>query len=216
MITGITLSKNDNIILPISHNEVINQKGSLYQKMPGDKKSRLANLKVALTYLIGQPGKKLLFMGQDFGQDSEWDSERQLDWYLQYDSQHHQLQTLFRDLLSIYKKYKCMHIDMHLSNNFEWINATDNKRSIFSFSRTSQKSATNLLFILNFTPVAYPEYALGVSKKGKYTLILDENRGFISKPNISDVIIPSKEICDGKDYRLQYSLPAYGIAIFKY
>ncbi len=216
MTNGIANAGNDNIILPVSHDEVVHQKGSMYQKMPGDKKSRIDNLKVAYAYLMGQPGKKLFFMGQDFGQDSEWDEERQLDWYLQYDSRHRQLHSLFRDLLNIYKKYSCMHTDNRTLSGFEWINAIDNKRSIFSFVRTAPKSGTNLLFILNFTPVAYPEYAVGVPKKCKYTLLLDETRGMISKPEDTDIITPVKEICDGKSYRLQYALPAYGIAIFKY
>lgn len=214
--SGITNSDADNIILPVSHDEVVHQKGSMYQKMPGDKKSRIDNLKVAYTYLMGQPGKKLLFMGQDFGQDSEWDEERQLDWYLQYDSRHRELHMLFRDLLSIYKKYSCMHMDNRPFSGFEWINSTDNKRSIFSFIRTAPKSGTNLLFVLNFTPAAYPEYAVGVPKKCKYTLLLDETRGMITKPVESDIITPIKEICDGKSYRLEYSLPAYGIAVFRY
>lgn len=214
--SGITDGNGDHIILPVSHDEVVHQKGSMYQKMPGDKKSRIDNLKVAYTYLMGQPGKKLLFMGQDFGQDSEWDEERQLDWYLQYDPKHRQLHSLFRDLLSIYKKYSCMYMDNRPFSGFEWINSTDNKRSIFSFIRTAPKSGTNLLFILNFTPVAYPEYAVGVPKKGKYTLLLDETRGMITHAEESDIITTTKEICDGKPYRIQYSLPAYGIAIFKY
>ena len=155
-------------------------------------------------------------MGQDFGQDSEWDEERQLDWYLQYDSRHRELHMLFRDLLSIYKKYSCMHMDNRPFSGFEWINSTDNKRSIFSFIRTAPKSGTNLLFVLNFTPAAYPEYAVGVPKKCKYTLLLDETRGMITKPVESDIITPIKEICDGKSYRLEYSLPAYGIAVFRY
>ena len=216
MISCVTDTDQNHIILPVSHDDVAHQKGSMYQKMPGDKKSRIANLKVAYTYLMGQPGKKLLFMGQDFAQDSEWDEERQLDWYLQYDPQHRQLHLLVHDLLSIYKKYSCMHTDSRPHSGFEWINSTDNKRSIFSFVRTAPKSGSNLLFVLNFTPVAYPEYAVGVPKKCKYTLILDESRGLISKPESADILTPVKEICDGKSYRLAYALPAYGIAVFKY
>ncbi|MDD7388456.1 MAG: 1,4-alpha-glucan branching protein GlgB [Lachnospiraceae bacterium] len=216
MISCVKDAEQNQIILPVSHDDVVHQKGSMYQKMPGDKKSRIANLKVAYTYLMGQPGKKLLFMGQDFAQDSEWDEERQLDWYLQYDPQHRQLQQLLHDLLLIYKKYSCLHADNRPYSGFEWINSTDNKRSIFSFIRTAPKSGTNLLFVLNFTPVSYPEYAVGVPKKCKYTLILDETRGLISKPDTTDIITPVKEICDGQSYRLSYSLPAYGIAVFKY
>ena len=109
-----------------------------------------------------------------------------------------------------------MHTDSRPHSGFEWINSTDNKRSIFSFVRTAPKSGSNLLFVLNFTPVAYPEYAVGVPKKCKYTLILDESRGLISKPESADILTPVKEICDGKSYRLAYALPAYGIAVFKY
>ncbi|MDO5410920.1 MAG: 1,4-alpha-glucan branching protein GlgB [Lachnospiraceae bacterium] len=216
MTFGITYADSENFILPISHDEVVHMKGSMYQKMPGDKKSRIANLKLAYTYFIGHPGKKLLFMGQDFGQDSEWDEERQLDWYLQYDPQHKQLQNFVHDLLSVYKKYNCMYSDYCHLSNFKWINADDSKRSIFSFVRRAPKSGTNLLFILNFTPVEYPDYAVGVPKKGKYTLLLDETRGLITKPSEKDIFTSVKEICDNEPYRLEYDLPAYGIAVFKY
>ena len=216
MVHGITYADKEHFILPISHDEVVHQKGSMYQKMPGDKKSRIANLKLSYAYFMGHPGKKLLFMGQDFGQDSEWDEERQLDWYLQYDSQHRQLHQFFCDLQTIYKKYNCMYMDNRPLSGFQWINCNDNKRSIFSFIRTSPKAGTNLLFILNFTPVAYPQYAVGVPKKGKYSLILDESRGLIAKPEESDIIAAEKQLCDNHPYRLPYALPAYGIAIFKY
>ena len=191
-------------------------KGSLRGKMPGDDWRQLAGGRGFYAYMLCHPGKKLLFMGSELPQWHEWDFRGQLDWYLQYDPKHRQLHSLFRDLLSIYKKYSCMYMDNRPFSGFEWINSTDNKRSIFSFIRTAPKSGTNLLFILNFTPVAYPEYAVGVPKKGKYTLLLDETRGMITHAEESDIITTTKEICDGKPYRIQYSLPAYGIAIFKY
>ena len=216
MTKNIADTNTEHFMLSISHDDVVRAKGSMYQKMPGDKKSSLSNLRLAYTYLMGQPGKKLLFMGQDFGQDSEWDEEHQLDWFVQYDSQHIQLHNFFRDLQMIYKKYSCMHTDTEPLSGFEWINKDDNKRSIFSFIRTAPKSGTNLLFVLNFTPVAYPKYAVGVPKKGKYTLILDETRGYIDKPSENDILIPEKSLCDNRPYRLSYALPAYGIAIFKY
>lgn len=109
-----------------------------------------------------------------------------------------------------------MHTDTQPLSGFKWINKDDNKRSIFSFIRTAPKSGTNLLFILNFTPVAYPKYAVGVPKKGKYTLILDETRGYIDKPSENDILVAEKSLCDNRPYRLSYALPAYGIAIFKY
>lgn len=215
MTKNISAQSSEHAMLTISHNDVARKKGSLYQQMPGDKASSLSNLRLAYTYLIGQPGKKLLFMGQDFGQDSEWDEEHQLDWFVQYDSQHISLHNFFRDLQTIYKKYSCMYNDTKPLSGFEWINQDDNKRSIFSFIRTS-KSGTNLLFVLNFTPVAYPKYAVGVPKKGNYTLILDEKRGYIPKPAEDDIYTPQKSLCDNRPYRLNYALPAYGIAIFKY
>lgn len=216
MTHSLTYADVENYVLPISHDEVVHMKGSMYQKMPGDKKSRIANLKVAYAFLMGHPGKKLLFMGQDFGQDSEWDEERQLDWYLQYDANHRQLHDFYRDLQMIYKRYSCMYTDSLPLSGFEWINCNDNKRSIFSFIRKAPKSGTNLLFILNFTPVAYPEYSVGVPKKCKYTLILDETRGLVKKPDSKDIIHPESEVCDTLPYRLSYALPAYGVAIFKY
>lgn len=215
-LTTDAIIKQHQSVLPISHQDLTNGLGSVYQKIPGDKQSKLANMKVAYTLQIGYPGKKLLFMGQDFGQSSEWDINHQLDWYLQYMPSNRSLQNFVADLQNLYKRYSSLYTDSSTDNNFQWMNANDNNRSIYSFIRTSPRTGANLLFILNFTPVSYPKYAVGVPKKGKYTLILDEMHGLLKETDSHTMLTSTKEICDGQSYRLEYNLPAFGIAVFKY
>lgn len=203
-------------LLPISHQDVADGLGSVYQKIPGDKQSKLANMKIAYTLQTGYPGKKLLFMGQDFGQTTEWDINDQLDWYLQYMSSNRSLQNFVSDLQNLYKRYSCLYTDSSTNSNFQWMNADDKNRSIYSFVRTSPRSGANLLFVLNFTPVNYPKYAVGVPKKGKYTLVLDEMHGFLKETDSVQVFTSTKEVCDNQPYRLEYNLPAFGVAVFKY
>lgn len=216
MISEATARNMTPSILPLPHTAVTTLKGSLYQQIFGEDANKISTLKVAYTYFIGHPGKKLIFMGQDFGQNSSWEKDKQIDWFLQYTSRHRNLQNFTRDLLSVYRTFDCLSDDRLPLKSFKWINTSDNKRSIYSFVRTSEKAGNNLLFILNFTPVSYPDYAVGVPVNGKYKLIMDETRGLITKPEKNDTYTVVSEICDKLPYRLNYPLPAFGVAMFKY
>jgi 1,4-alpha-glucan branching enzyme len=216
MTFGMSYSTSENFILVLSHDEVVHLKCSMLEKMPGLEDDKFANLKVAYTFFMGHPGKKLLFMGQDFAQRSEWNEEQQLDWYLLSDEKHQDIQNYVKSLLKMYKKYSALYTLDYDWKGFEWINCDDADRSIFSFVRKSGKKGNNLLFVINFTPVERLDYAVGVPKKGKYTKILDTDRGFIEKSDEKEIYKAEKEPCDNQPYRISYPLPAYGAAVFKF
>ncbi|MCI8465433.1 MAG: 1,4-alpha-glucan branching protein GlgB [Lachnospiraceae bacterium] len=215
MTFGMTYACSENFILVLSHDEVVHLKCSMLNKMPGYHPDKFANLKVGYTFMMGHPGKKLLFMGQEFGQLREWSEERELDWFLLKEPLHKDLQQYFRDLLHLYRKYPALYSKDYDWTGFEWINCDDADRSIFSFVRKGYSGRNNLLFVCNFTPVERPDYRVGVPKKGRYTLLLDNKHGLLEK-DFKRVFTATKKECDGRDYSFAYPLPAYGTAVFKY
>ncbi len=216
MTFGITYATSENYILSLSHDEVVHLKCSMINKMPGFPDDKFANLKAGYTFMIGHPGKKLLFMGQDFGQYHEWDEKVGLDWYLADEPAHRDLQKYFSDLLHIYQKYPALYRLDSDSNGFQWINANDGDRSIFSFVRRDETGRKNLLFIVNFTPMARDDYRVGVPKAGTYTLILDNKHGLYGRGEHPFSVRASKSECDGQPFSFAYPLPAYGTAVFRF
>lgn len=214
MTFGITYFTSEKYILVLSHDEVVHLKGSMIEKMPGLLKDKFSNLKLGYTFMLGHPGKKLLFMGQDFGQFHEWDEKDSLDWYLAKEPLGENLQNYVRDLLHLYRKFPALYDNDYVWEGFSWINANDNEHSIFSFIRHGKGTQSSLLFVLNFTPVSRPEYRVGVPKSGKYTLVLDESNGLYKKAYTALVYKSEKTPWDGQDYSIAYPLPAYGAAIF--
>ena len=216
MTFGITYATSENYILTLSHDEVVHLKCSMINKMPGLNGDKFANLKAGYTFMMGHPGKKLLFMGQDFGQYHEWDEKVSLDWYLADEPLHKDLQKYYSDLLHVYQKYPALwQLDSDW-NGFQWINANDGDRSIFSFIRRDETGKKNLLFVINFTPVARDDYRVGVPKSGTYSLILDSEHGLYKRGEHAFSARSRKSECDGQPYSFAYPLPAYGTAIFKF
>lgn len=216
MTFGITYATSENYILTLSHDEVVHLKCSMIHKMPGYLPDKFANLKAAYTFMIGHPGKKLLFMGQDFGQFHEWDEKVSLDWYLADEEQNHALQSYFCDLLHLYRKYPALSRLDNDANGFQWVNADDADRSIFSFIRRDETGKKNLLFIINFTPVDRPDYRVGVPKSGTYRLVLDQSHGLYKRGDGGFSSRSRKQECDGMPWSFSYPLPAYGIAVFRF
>ena len=216
MTFGITYSTSENYILTLSHDEVVHLKCSMINKMPGLNDDKFANLKAGYTFMMGHPGKKLLFMGQDFGQYHEWDEKVSLDWYLADEPLHKDLQKYYSDLLHVYQKYPALWQMDSDWNGFQWINANDGDRSIFSFIRRDETGKKNLLFVINFTPVARDDYRVGVPKSGTYSLILDSEHGLYKRGEHAFSARSKKSECDGQPYSFAYPLPAYGAAIFKF
>ena len=216
MTFGITYATSENYILTLSHDEVVHLKCSMINKMPGLNGDKFANLKAGYTFMMGHPGKKLLFMGQDFGQYHEWYEKVSLDWYLADEPLHKDLQKYYSDLLHVYQKYPALwQLDSDW-NGFQWINANDGDRSIFSFIRRDETGKKNLLFVINFTPVARDDYRVGVPKSGTYSLILDSEHGLYKRGEHAFSARSKKSECDGQPYSFAYPLPAYGTAIFKF
>lgn len=216
MTFGMTYANSENFILVLSHDEVVHLKCSMINKMPGLYEDKFENLKSGYTFMMGHPGKKLFFMGQDFGQLHEWDEKVGLDWHLTGEPAHADLQAYMKGLLHIYKKYPCLYEMDNDWDGFQWMNANDAERSIFSFIRKSSNGKQSLLFICSFTPVAREDYRIGVPKRGNYTLLLDNTHGLYQQGESSPVFKAVKSECDGQPYSFSYSLPAYGTAVFRF
>ena len=166
--------------------------------------------------MIGHPGKKLLFMGQDIGQWREWSEERELDWNVLEDAHNYDLQQFFKGLLHLYKQYPALHTHDADWDSFEWINCNDASRSIFSFLRKDPSGEGNFLFVINFTPMERDDYMVGVPRAGRYTLVLDESHGLYYKGQKKQILTAKKTPCDGRDYALIFPLAPYGIRVFKF
>ena len=209
---------SENYILVLSHDEVVHLKCSMLNKMPGEGFDKYANLKAAYAFMTGHPGKKLLFMGQEFAQLREWSEERELDWFLLSEEPHQQIQNWYRDLLHLYKKHPALYELDNDPAGFEWINKDDIFRSIFSFVRHSKGKKKDLLFVCNFTPVAREDYRVGVPTKRQCKLVLnsDEKEYGGSGEKRTEIYKPVKKECDGQKYSFAYPLPAYGVAVFEY
>ena len=218
MTFAMSYAYSEKYILVLSHDEVVHLKCSMINKMPGIGWEKFENLKAAYAFMMGHSGKKLLFMGQDFAQLREWSEKRELDWYLLAEKEHQQMQSWVRDLLHLYRRRKAFYEQDNTWEGFEWINADDRDRSIYSFVRHAKGGRQNLLFVISFTPVARDDYRVGVPKRKQYRLILnsdEEKYGGTGKKRPT-VYKAEKSECDGRPYSFAYPLPAYGVAIFEF
>ncbi len=216
MTFAMSYNESENYILPLSHDEVVHLKCSMVNKMPGYQIDKYANLRVGYTYMFGHSGKKLLFMGQEFGQEREWSEARELDWFLLQEPLNKGTLEYVKELLNIYNKYRCLYDIDNSWDGFEWLNADDTDRSTFAFTRRAADGKNNLLFVLNMTPVAWDEYKLGVPQKKKYKLLLnsDEIRFGGNGAKIPQELLAIEEAANYKDYSITFDLPAYGAAVF--
>ena len=218
MTFAMSYAYSENYILVLSHDEVVHLKCSMLNKMPGYLDDKFANLKAGYTFMFGHPGKKLLFMGNEFALLQEWSEARELDWFLLKEDRHLHMQNYVRALLQLYKKYRCLYELDDSWDGFQWINADDSYRSIFSFVRYSKTKRKNLLFVMNFTPMERPDYRVGVPKKKKYELVLDsdaEEYGGSGRKR-AKVYDAKKGSCDNQKYYVEYPLSAYGTAVFEF
>ena len=218
MTFAMSYNESEKYILVLSHDEVVHLKCSMLNKMPGLEGDKFKNLMAGYAFMMGHSGKKLLFMGQEFAQVQEWSEARELDWYLLEDPNHKKVQDWVKALLHLYTSNPCMYEQDTTWAGFEWINADDRDRSIFSFVRKSKDGKNNLLFVINFTPVAREDYRVGVPKNKTYKLVLnseDPKFNGTDKDRKESYKAVKKE-CDGRDYSIAYPLPAYGVAVFKF
>ena len=218
MTFSMTYAFSEEYILVLSHDEVVHLKCSMINKMPGEYDDKFENLKAGYSFMMGHPGKKLLFMGQEFGQFQEWSEARELDWYLLREARHQQLQDYVRDLQMMYKKYPALYADANGYDGFQWINANDADRSIYSFIRWSPTKRNNLLFVCNFTPVERKDYWVGVPQKKQCKLILSSaDPAYGGQHHVDNPVFkPVKGECDGQPYHVAYPLAPYEVAIFAF
>ena len=236
MTFAMSYNESEKYILVLSHDEVVHLKCSMLNKMPGLEGDKFKNLMAGYAFMMGHCGKKLLFMGQEFAQKQEWSEERELDWYLLENPEHKKIQNWVKELLHLYRRNRCLYELDSSWEGFEWINANDADRSIFSFIRKSKDGKNNMLFVINFTPVERPDYRVGVPKRKTYQLVLDsedpkftgktvqepvkkaaKGRGKAAKQSYKKLDYKAvKSECDGRPFSFAYPLAPYGVAVFKY
>ena len=168
MTFGITYAFSENFILPISHDEVVHGKGSMLGKMPGQTDEKFANLRAYYGFMWGQPGKKLLFMGQEFAQKAEWNHDTELDWAALDDHRHGGVKRLVRDLNTLYRAVPALHALDYDPQGFQWIEANDDTRSVFAWLRRGNADEPNVVVISNMTPVEQPGYRIGLPFAGEW------------------------------------------------
>jgi 1,4-alpha-glucan branching enzyme len=177
----------ENFVLPFSHDEVVHGKNSLLHKMPGDMWQQFANLRLLYGYQYGHPGKKLLFMGQEFAQRSEFSEARSLDWHLLQHDSHRGIQRLIADLNKLYAAEPSLHeIDFEW-RGFEWIDANDADNSVFSFMRRGKNPQDLMIVVLNATPVVRAGYRVGVPQPGFYQESLNTDSAVYGGSNVGNM-----------------------------
>jgi 1,4-alpha-glucan branching enzyme len=173
MTFGLVYAFSENFILPISHDEVVHGKGSMLGKMPGGEWEKFANLRAYYGFMWGHPGKKLLFMGQEFAQGPEWNHNAQLDWDAAGRDMHQGVQRLVRDLNTLYRSEPSLHVKDCEPDGFQWIDANDADRSMYSWIRRGGPKDTNIVVICNFTPVERPDTLVGLPLAGTWEEVLN-------------------------------------------
>ncbi|HUK17369.1 MAG TPA: 1,4-alpha-glucan branching protein GlgB [Bryobacteraceae bacterium] len=208
---------HENFVLPISHDEVVHGKGSLFSKMPGDEWRQFANVRAFLAYMWTHPGKKLLFMGQDIGQREEWNHAVGVRWELLEFDLHRQLQTLMRELNRLYRSSPSLYqVDFHYSG-FEWVDFHDWENSIIAFIRRAEDPADFILICCNFTPVPRQGYEIGVPVEGFYEEILNTDSEIFGGSNIGNGGLVSSRPIPKHDrpHSIAVSLPPLAVVVFR-
>ncbi|MEN8124435.1 MAG: 1,4-alpha-glucan branching protein GlgB [Bacteroidota bacterium] len=208
---------SENFVLPLSHDEVVYGKKSLLNRMPGDEWNKFANLRLLYGYMFTHPGTKLLFMGGEFGQSSEWNFAQSLDWHLLQYKPHKGLQTFVKDLNDLYKKTPALYEKGFSDEGFEWINFSDNENSVISYIRKGHDKVNDIIVVCNFTSVLRKNYRIGLPGKGNLIQILnsDYKKYFGSGVSNSKKIKIEKKDWDNRKYSTEITLPPLGIIAFK-
>lgn len=208
---------SENFILPLSHDEVVHGKKSLLNKMPGTYEQKFAQLRLLLGFFTAHPGKKLLFMGGEFGQFDEWKDLEQLDWDLKNYDMHRKTQAYSKELLKIYRNNRPLYENDHNPEGFEWIDVNNHAQSIFSFIRKGEKTGDLLVVVCNFTEKTYTDYKVGVPLKAEYREILNSDdvkfggTGFINKKPVSS----KQGEYHGRPYHVSITIPPFGITFLR-
>ena len=208
---------SENYVLPLSHDEVVYGKGSLLNKMPGDAWQKMANLRALFGYMYAHPGKKLLFMGGEFGQWNEWNHESSLDWHLLDEPAHQGTQAWMRDLNHFYREQPAMHQLDFSDKGFEWVDFHDAENSVVTFIRKGSDPNDMILVACNFTPVPRENYIVGVPRGGRWLELLNSDAecyggaGFGNAGHVDSAPVPAQ----GKYHSLDLTLPPLGVLYLK-
>jgi 1,4-alpha-glucan branching enzyme len=174
----------ENFVLPFSHDEVVHGKGALLDKMPGDVWQKHATLRTLYGYMYGHPGKKLMFMGGEFGQWREWNHDQSLDWHLLSEPMHAGMRRWVRDLNRLYRRERSLHEVDFEGAGFRWIDCNDNENSVVSMMRRSRDPHDYTIMLANFTPVPRSGYRIGVPEGGWYRELLNSDSGVYGGSNV--------------------------------
>ena len=214
---SITYAFSEKFMLPFSHDEVVHGKSSMIYKMPGDEWQKFANLRVLYTYMFTQPGTKLLFMGNEFAQNGEWNFTRSLDWHLlQYES-HAGMQRTVKALNKLYRSEPALYVNSFSYEGFEWINADDAQHSVYIYIRRSKNDKDTLIVILNLTPVYREGYRIGLPSNTKWKEIFNtDSADFFGSGKGQDTAYqPEKETCHGRDFSILMDIPPLAAVVLK-
>lgn len=211
---GLLYAFTENFALPFSHDEVVHGKGSLVNRMPGDEWQRFANLRLLYTLMFTYPGKKLLFMGCEFGQGSEWNFNSGLDWYVLDYAHHKGVQTLVKDLNHLYKTQSALYKHDFEHQGFEWIDCRDIQQSVISYRR--KHGSEELIVVLNFTPVIRENYRIGVPNAGTYYEIFNSDSEYYDGTNTGNGVVLSEPVkCSHQEHSISLTLPPLAAVILK-
>ena len=218
MTFAMSYNSAENYILVLSHDEVVHLKCSMFNKMPGLRGEKFANLRAAYGFMLTHSGKKLLFMGQEFAQEREWSEAREIDWFLLQDPEHAKMKDYVAELLRIYRNYSSLWELDNTNDGFEWINADDTEKSLYSYVRKNSTGKKNLAIVVNFTPVERDDYRMGVLKPGTYKLVLnsDDPKYGGSGCTVPKTVKAEPISWDGKDYSIGFKLPPFGVVIYEF
>jgi 1,4-alpha-glucan branching enzyme len=215
---GLVYAFHENFALPLSHDEVVHGKGALYQKMPGDAWQKAANLRAFYGFMYGHPGKKLLFMGGEFGQTREWSHDRSLDWHLLDAGPFHLgLQRLVRDLNGVYRRERALHEVDFEPAGFEWVDSNDWQSSVVAFLRRARDPGDVVLVVSNFTPVVRSDYRVGVPRPGRWRELVNTDAdayGGSGQGNAGGAWAEPKA-WHGRPHSLSLTLPPLSTVILK-
>ena len=210
---GLLYCFTENFVLPFSHDEVVHGKGSLISKMPGDAWQQFANLRLLYSFLFTYPGKKLLFMGNEFGQGREWNAAESLDWHQINDPQHRGVQLLVCDLAKLYREQPPLHELDFSHEGFSWIDCHDSTQSVICYLRRDRQGRT-LLVVLNFTPVPRYGYRIGVPQAGSYRELINSDSAFYNGGNVGSDSVQSESVpWMGFDQSISLVLPPLGALV---
>ncbi len=207
----------ENFVLPFSHDEVVYGKGSLLGKMPGDEWQQFANLRLLYGYMWGHPGKKLLFMGCEFGQKSEWRHDESLDWDVMQYPRHAGLRRWVEDLNRVYRNEQALYQQDFIRDGFQWMDCNDAEKSVLSFVRRSHHPEDTILVVCNFTPIIRENYLVGVPSGGYWRELLNSDAGIYGGSGVGNLGgVEASPVSTGEMYHsLTLRLPPLGVLFFK-